>query len=254
MAVGRRSAVPETYRAAVCDEAGHVRLVELRSRAPEPREVVVRIVASGICHTDLRSLGWGWPFVLGHEGVGVVVDAGSAVGVTVGAPVVLNWAQPCGSCGACRRGEPALCSGRKLADPAPVVESVDGIGYARSFRLGTFAEYTTVDSSAITPVVVPARHDLATLCSIGCAGLTAYGAAARVARVSAGDRVAVIGVGSVGVNVVQACVVMGAARIIAIDRSLRNLQRAAASGATDLLTVDDDVDHLQAEVVRLLGT
>jgi Zn-dependent alcohol dehydrogenase len=245
--------LPAVYRAAVCDERGNVRVAELLSRPPEPDEVAVRIVASGICHTDLRSLRWGRPIVLGHEGVGIVVESGDDSDVAAGSTVILNWAQPCGSCEPCGRGDVALCTGRDLGDPAVSVRSVEGVGYSRSFRLGTLAEYTVVRASAVTPIVVEPHEDVASLCAVGCAGLTAYGAVTRVARVAAGECVVVIGVGSVGQHVVQSAVAMGAARVVAVDRRIDQLDRAIALGATDVVIAGDDVAAVAAQVTGMLG-
>jgi Zn-dependent alcohol dehydrogenase len=228
-----------SFAAAVCDGDGRVAVAELRADLPGPGEVAVRIVASGICHTDLRSLEWGRPLVLGHEGAGVVEATGQGTSVAVGTPVVLNWATPCGRCGTCSRGRPALCESRSLGDPTPTAVAMDGTAYSRSFLLGTLAEFAVVRESSVTPV--PTSTDLEGACAVGCAVLTAFGSVTRVAHVRPGDAVAVIGTGGVGLHVVQAAIGAGATRVVAIDRRVDRLAAAAALGATDLVEAGDDV-------------
>ena len=110
-----------------------------------------------------------------------------------------------------------------------------------------------VSSSAATPIEVSANDDVTSLCAIGCAGLTAYGAVTRVARVAPGDRVVVIGAGSVGQNVVQAARAMGAERVVAVDRSPEQLTRAVALGATDVILAADDVGTVVDRLIATLG-
>ena len=240
-----------SYAAAVCDADGRVRVVDLLAEPLGPGRVAVRIAASGICHTDLRSLGWGRPLVLGHEGAGVVAATGPGTAVEVGTPVVLNWATPCGRCRMCSRGRPALCDARSLGDPAPTARSASGDEYSRSFLLGTLAEFAVVHESSVTPV--PGATDLAAACAVGCAALTAFGSVTRVAGVRPGESAAVIGTGGVGLNVVQAAAVAGAARIVAIDRCAERLAAAASLGATELVRAGADVDATVHAVVDREG-
>jgi S-(hydroxymethyl)glutathione dehydrogenase/alcohol dehydrogenase len=219
-------------------------------RAPRAGEVRVRMTAAGLCHTDHASLRWPGPLVLGHEGAGVVESVGPDVAqqhpqLHPGQPVLLNWAIPCGRCPQCQRGRGSLCERTHGVDaalgssaPAPGHTLWRGQPVERSFKLGTFAEYTLVRAEALTvrPAQLPARH----ACILGCGVMTGVGAAINVAQVQAGDTVAVVGCGGVGLSVVQGARLAGAARIVAIDRRPAALQRALALGATHALEPADD--------------
>ncbi|RVU43038.1 alcohol dehydrogenase catalytic domain-containing protein [Rubrivivax rivuli] len=229
-------------------------------RAPAAGEVRVRLTAAGLCHTDHASLHWPGPLVLGHEGAGVVESVGPGVThLEPGAPVLLNWAIPCGRCPQCQRGRGSLCERTHGVDatlgssaPAPGHTLWRGQPVERSFRLGTFSEYTVVRAEALSalPAQLPARH----ACILGCGVMTGVGAALNVAQVQPGDTVAVVGCGGVGLSVVQGARLAGAGRIIAIDRRPTALQRAVAFGATHTLEPppeDAQGDQLAAAVRAL---
>jgi S-(hydroxymethyl)glutathione dehydrogenase/alcohol dehydrogenase len=231
--------------AAIGDGQGGFVIEPISVRAPLAGEVRVRLSAAGVCHTDHASLRWPGPLVLGHEGTGIVDSVGP--GVTAlhpqlqpGQPVLLNWAIPCGRCPQCLRGCGSLCERTHGVDatlgssaPAPDHTLWRGQPVERSFKLGTFAEFTLVRAEALTvlPAQLPARH----ACILGCGVMTGVGAAVNVAQVQPGDTVAVVGCGGVGLSVVQGARLAGAARIIAIDRRPAALQRALALGATHML-------------------
>ena len=246
-----------TGAAAIGDGAGSFVIDEIEVRAPQAGEVRVALRAAGICHTDWASLKWPGPLVLGHEGAGVVESVGPGVeSFAPGQPVLLNWAIPCGVCPACRRGQGALCERSLGVDPS-LGSSSPAVGHTlwrgrpveRSFRVGTFAEYTVVRAEALTPLPPPAAAGSPALrhaCILGCGVMTGVGAVVNVAQVQPGDSVAVVGCGGVGLSVVQGARLAGAARIIAIDRRPEALARAWEFGATDLVqSRADDPQHEQ---------
>ena len=246
--------------AAIGDGRGGFVIEPVSVRAPAAGEVRVRLTAAGLCHTDHASLHWPGPLVLGHEGAGVVDRVGEGVAhLQPGQPVLLNWAIPCGRCPPCRHGRGALCERTHGVDttlgssaPAPGHTLWRGQPVERSFKLGTFAEYTLVRAEALSvlPAALPPRH----ACILGCGVMTGVGAALNVAQVPPGETVAVVGCGGVGLSVVQGARLAGAGRIIAIDRRPAALQRAVAMGATHSLEPPpDDPRHEQlAAAVRAL--
>jgi S-(hydroxymethyl)glutathione dehydrogenase/alcohol dehydrogenase len=232
--------------------------------APQAGEVRVKLRAAGICHTDHASLRWPGPLVLGHEGAGEVESVGPGVThLRPGQPVLLNWAIPCGSCPQCQRGRGSLCERthgvgptRGSSAPASGHTLWRGQEVERSFKLGTFAEYTVVRADAVTPLPEPLPPQLALRCAciLGCGVMTGVGAAINVAQVQPGDTVAVVGCGGVGLSVVQGARLAGAGRIIAIDRRADALRRARELGATHTIEVqpDDAQQEQLAAAVRAL--
>jgi S-(hydroxymethyl)mycothiol dehydrogenase len=206
---------------------------------PGPDEVQVHIVASGVCHTDLhvkRSGGWGLPFpiLLGHEGAGIVEEIGAGVtDVAVGDAVVIAWRAPCGTCGACTRGDPRRCSAHLRAGWRAHRAS-DGATLAPTLRTGTFTDRTIVH--AAQAVKMPAEIPLEKACLLACGVSTGFGAPINTTPVWPGATVAVVGCGGVGLSVVAGAKVAGAARIIAVDIAPQKLEWARHFGATD--TVD----------------
>ena len=250
--------------AAIGDGQGGFVIEPISVRAPRAGEVRVRMTAAGLCHTDHASLRWPGPLVLGHEGAGVVESVGPDVAqqhpqLHPGQPVLLNWAIPCGRCPQCQRGRGSLCERTHGVDaalgssaPAPGHTLWRGQPVERLFKLGTFADYTLVRAEALTvrPAQLPARH----ACILGCGVMTGVGAAINVAQVQAGETVAVVGCGGVGLSVVQGARLAGAARIVAIDRRPAALQLALALGATHTLEAADEDPQAEqlAAAVRAL--
>lgn len=257
------TAGPVTGPAAIGDGEGGFRIDEVTVAPPGPGEVRVRLRAAGVCHTDHASLRWPGPLVLGHEGAGEIDAVGDGVDhFAVGQPVLLNWAIPCGSCFQCRRGDEALCERTHETDPAHLGTSRAHQGHTRwrgedierSFHLGTFARHALVRAEAVTPLPPALPIDLA--CILGCAVMTGVGSAVNVAAVRPGDSVAVIGLGGVGLNVIQGARLAGATTIIAIDQRAASLDRASVLGATHtVLATSDDADHasLVAQVKAVTG-
>jgi S-(hydroxymethyl)mycothiol dehydrogenase len=218
-------------RGVVVVEPDRLAVEEFDLDEPGVGEIVVRIEASGVCHTDLHVMRTGWahpmPALLGHEGAGVVEKTGDGVEhVRPGDHVVLGWRSPCGRCRWCRRGASHLCR----TPPAPTGRArlSDGRELTRVLRLGTLATRTLAHASAAVPVDLPAEQ----ACLIGCAVATGVCSVLKTAQVWEGARVAVIGCGAVGLSVVQGARVAGAAEIYAVDLDERKLDAARRFGAT----------------------
>lgn len=246
------------FKAAVLDEVGKPLVIdELEMQPLKPDDVLVKIKASGLCHTDLEviqgSLAYPLPIVLGHEGAGVVEDVGAAVSqVKPGDHVILSWNPHCGHCFYCERDLPILCE--PFARHQPQGHLLDGTSRMR--RRGkevqhysvtsTHAEFTVVPQSGAIPVSKEISFDRA--CIIGCGVMTGVGAAVRKTQVRPGSNVAVIGCGAVGLNAVQGAKLAGAAQIVAVDIGREKLERARHFGATHAIEASgsDAVDQLKA--------
>jgi S-(hydroxymethyl)glutathione dehydrogenase/alcohol dehydrogenase len=208
---------------------------------PGDHEVVVRTVATGVCHSDLHvadgSIYVGRrDVVLGHEGAGVVEAVGAAVrAVAPGDHVVACLSGFCGACEQCLAGHPNVCVGDAVARPRgmPPRVSRGDEGLVAFAGIGSFAERMLVHENSVVKVDPEIPLDVAAL--VGCGVLTGVGAALRTARVEAGDLVAVFGCGGVGLSIVQGARIAGASRIIAVDRVASKLDLARAVGATDVV-------------------
>ena len=217
---------------------------------PGPGEVQVRVVANGVCHSDLWSIqhgNWGSPFpmLLGHEGAGVVEMVGVGVShVGVGDRVLLAWAVPCGTCTACRRDRPRRCA--HWWDQPPRMHTEDGSRLIGTLSIGSLATHTVVHAAQVFPV--PDGLDLTRACLLGCGASTGIGAAVNTAPVRPGDTVAVIGLGGIGLSALLGSKLAGADRVIAIDRIASKLDIALALGATDVVDagVDDAVTAVRS--------
>lgn len=212
---------------------------------PGPGEVMVRLAACGVCHSDLHMISGTFktplPVVLGHEGAGIVEAIGSGVrGVQPGDHVVLAWIPSCGRCRYCAAGRPALCSDRQGVERQgnpPRLHTMDGEGIHQFLDTSAFAERVLVREEGVIPIPSDVPLEIAAL--VGCAVLTGIGAATRTAQVEYGSTVAVFGAGGVGLNVIQGAALAGAARIIAIDRRPAALELARSFGATDTLDASE---------------
>lgn len=231
-------------RAAVCRAPGAPLTVEsLDLRPPGPRDVVVRVAASGVCHSD-RSVCDGTiphplPAVLGHEGAGVVERCGAGVtGLEPGDHVVLAWVAPCRRCFQCLHGHPELCEhGMDHAWAEPYARDASGAGVLAAFGTATFGELTVVPEHACVRIDRDFPLELAAL--VGCAVVTGVGAVRNSARVAPGESVAVVGCGGVGLAAIQGARLAGAAPIVAVDRVGAKLDLARACGATDAVHAGD---------------
>jgi S-(hydroxymethyl)mycothiol dehydrogenase len=211
---------------------------ELAVDPPGPREVLVRVQACGLCHSDLhvvQTKGWGtrFPILLGHEGAGVVEEVGSDVtSVAPGDRVVVAWRAPCGECPQCLRGDPRRCSSQ-LRAKRRLHRAVDGALLTPVLRCGTYADQAVVHEACA--VKIPAALPIEQAALLGCGFSTGAGAALWATPVREGAAVAVIGCGGVGLAVVQGALLRGAERIIAVDVAPEKLGHARAFGATDVV-------------------
>jgi S-(hydroxymethyl)glutathione dehydrogenase / alcohol dehydrogenase len=234
-----------TVRAAVLrDVRAPLRVEEIDLGPPGPGTVRVRMVATGVCHSDLSlargTLAQPVPAVLGHEGAGRVVAAGDGV-TTVGPgdPVLLNWAPPCRQCWWCTHGEPYLCAHAGEAAGVPYARLDGGDPLYAGLGVAAFATETVVAEAACIPI--PADIDLEEAAVLGCAVLTGVGAVLHAAAVGPGESVAVIGLGGVGLCALQGARIAGAAPIIAVDPSAAKADLARQLGATDVLEPGPDL-------------
>ncbi len=244
-----------TVRAAVLREVGAPFEVEEITLEPVgPRDVRVRMAASGVCHSDLSvqngTIPFIFPTVLGHEGAGVVAEIGSDVTrVKEGDHVVLTWMPPCRNCFWCLAGQPMLCNtgmGESLGGP---YASVGGTKLIRGLGTATFAEQTLVPEFQVVPVDRAAPLELAAL--VGCALSTGIGAVWHTAAIEPGSTVAVIGCGGVGLSVIQGARLAGASIIVGVDHMGAKLAAARSVGATD--TVNSSSGDAVAAVQALTG-
>ena len=226
-------------KAAVLNEAGKdAEIIDIVIDPPGPNEVLIKLAASGVCHTDLtvknlKGNGMAFPIVLGHEGAGHVEAVGEGVThLTVGDPVVIAYRAPCEQCPACRRGDPRHCY-RALRPEQRIRRKSDGALCSQVLRCGTFATRTVVHAKAA--IKMPPEMPLDKACLIACGVVTGVGAAMNTTPVFPGARVAVIGCGGVGLSVIQGAKLMHARQIIAVDVNPTKLQWAKDFGATHVV-------------------
>jgi S-(hydroxymethyl)mycothiol dehydrogenase len=230
-------------RAVLLNEAGAPATVEdIVLDPPGPNEVMVRVAASGVCHTDLtvknlKGMGMSFPIVLGHEGAGYIEQVGEGVThLAPGDPVVIAYRAPCEQCPACRRGDPRHCY-MALRPKQRIHRKRDGALCSQVLRCGTFSTHTVVHSKAA--IKMPKEMPLEKACLIACGVVTGVGATFNTTPVFAGASVAVIGCGGVGLSVIQGAKLANAKQIIAVDINPTKLQWARQYGATDVVNAKD---------------
>ena len=232
--------------AAVCRGFGEALAIEtLRLAPPEGNEIRVRVRTSAICHSDITCMDGGWggelPAVFGHELAGVVTDLGPSAppgGVCPGDRVLVSLLRSCGRCERCEAGSPGQCVAAFAIDSAPRLVDKQGRPVLAGLRVGGFAESVVVDVSQA--VKIPAQVADEAACLISCGVMTGFGAANNTARVQAGDAVAVIGCGGVGLNCVQGAALAGALPLVAIDVTDDKLEQARTFGATDTINAANE--------------
>jgi len=229
-------------RAAICWERNTPWSVEeIELDPPKAGEVSVRLVASGLCHSDehIRNghMPWELPMIGGHEGAGIVEEVGPGVtSVAPGDHVVLAFIPACGRCPSCSTGAQNLCDlGMYMADGYQVTDHTSrhharGVDLRVACMVGTFAEHTTVNEAHLVPVDPDTPLDLA--CLLACGVVTGWGAAVNTGDVAPGDTVVVVGAGGIGMNAVQGAALAGAERILAIDPVPLKREKAIGFGAT----------------------
>ena len=216
---------------------------------PKAGEVLVKMKATGVCHSDLSvangTIPSPFPVVLGHEGAGVVEQVGPGVtNVEPGDHVAISFIPNCGGCYHCLRSEPYLCTVAKqdgnLFDGTTRVHRDEQDIFVMSF-VGLMAEYAVVPAACV--IAIDKSYDFKAAALVGCGVTTGVGAAIKTAQVKPGSTVAVFGCGGVGLNVIQGARIAGAAQIIAVDLSQEKMQLARQFGATD--TIPDGADPVK---------
>ena len=230
------------------DKGAEAELADINLPDPGRDEAVVRVLACGVCHTDLHyrdgHVGDEFPYLLGHEAAGIVESVGD--GVTSVAPgdfVILNWRAVCGQCRACRRGKPWYCFATHNATQKMTLQ--DGTELTPALGIGAFAEKTLVHAGQCTKVDPAARP--AAVALLGCGIMAGIGAAINTGEVSRGEAVAVIGCGGVGAAAIAGARLAGAAKIIAVDVDDRKLDLAARLGATERINSrrEDPIEQMR---------
>jgi S-(hydroxymethyl)mycothiol dehydrogenase len=226
--------VPQQVQAVIARaKNAPVELVTITVPDPGPGEAVVKVLACGVCHTDLHyvqgGIGEDYPYLLGHEAAGIIESVGDGVrDLEPGDYVILNWRAVCGTCRACRRGRPWYCFATFNATQKMTLP--DGTELSPALGIGAFAEKTLVAAGQCTKVDPTAPPEVAGL--LGCGVMAGIGAAINTGAVGRGDSVAVIGCGGVGAAAVAGSRLAGAGRIIAVDIDDRKLAKATELGAT----------------------
>ncbi|MDH6622314.1 aryl-alcohol dehydrogenase [Streptomyces sp. LBL] len=249
-----------TTRAAVVESGGApFTLSDVELDEPGPQEAVVRMAATGLCHTDLGVASGGLPFplpgVLGHEGAGVVEAVGSAVtGVAPGDHVVLSFTS-CGGCRNCRGGHPAYCAtwlplnligGRRADGSSTISREGEPLG-GHFFGQSSFAERALVDERSL--VKVDPDVPLASIAPLGCGVQTGVGAVWNVLKPVTGSTIVVLGAGAVGLSAVMAAALTPATTIVAVDRVGERLSLAKELGATHTVHAGEaDLGEALAEI------
>ncbi|WP_123662696.1 alcohol dehydrogenase catalytic domain-containing protein [Actinocorallia herbida] len=251
-----------TMRAAVLREFGApLEILSVDVQEPRAGEVLVKIAASGICGSDLKTLDGKSPVVRklpvipGHESAGVVAAVGPGVtGVKEGDHVIVAMNGPCGRCRNCTRGRVHLCSGRSrmaaimgMMPDGSTRLSLDGEAVAPYIGIGSFAEYAVVAEPMCVRVAKDVPLDLLSLTA--CGVVTGVGAVLNTAKVEPGASVLVVGAGGVGLNVIQGAVLAGATTVIAADVLPGKLELAKEFGATHTL-LSEDLPKQVGEIVR----
>jgi S-(hydroxymethyl)glutathione dehydrogenase/alcohol dehydrogenase len=249
-------------RAAVAFEAGKpLEIVEIDVAPPKAGEVLVRIRATGVCHTDAFTLSGDdpegvFPAVLGHEGGGEVVEVGEGVtSVKPGDHVIPLYTAECGKCKFCLSGKTNLCSavratqGKGLMPDGTTRFSWQGKPIYHYMGTSTFSEYTVVPEISLAKIDKDAP--LNKVCLLGCGVTTGIGAVHNAAKVKKGDTVAVFGLGGIGLSVIQGARQAGASRILAVDLNPGKFALAREFGATDFVNPNDHDKPVQEVIVDM---
>jgi S-(hydroxymethyl)glutathione dehydrogenase/alcohol dehydrogenase len=251
-------------RAAIAWEAGKpLEIEEIDLDGPKQGEVLVRIVATGVCHTDAFTLSGDdpeglFPAVLGHEGGGIVEEVGPGVtSVKPGDHVIPLYTPECGSCNFCTSGLTNLCQAIRTTQGQGVMPdgtsrfSKGGKPIHHYMGCSTFSEYTVLPEIALARINAEAPLDK--VCLLGCGITTGIGAVLHTAKVRPGSSVGVFGLGGIGLAVIQGAVMAKAERIVAIDINPDKFEMARQFGATDFVNPKDHAGPIQDVIVELTG-
>ena len=249
-------------RAAVAWEAGKpLEVMEIDLEGPREGEVLIRNVATGVCHTDAFTLSGEdpegiFPSILGHEGGAVVEEIGPGVSsVSVGDQVIPLYTPECGKCKFCNSGKTNLCQairatqGQGLMPDGTSRFSSGGKQVFHYMGTSTFSEYTVLPEIAVAKI--SPKAPLEKVCLLGCGITTGIGAVLNTAKVEKGSVVAIFGLGGVGLGAIQGALMAGAERIVAIDVNPDKEEFARSLGATDFVNPKDHDASIQEVVVEL---
>ena len=249
-------------RAAIAVGAGKPLELELVDVAgPREGEVLVRIVATGVCHTDAYSLSGAdpeglFPSILGHEGAGIVEEIGSGVTeLAVGDHVIPLYTAECKRCKFCLSGKTNLCGAVRATQGQGVMPdgtsrfSLNGNKLYHYMGTSTFSEYTVVPEISLAKISKQAPLDK--VCLLGCGITTGIGAVLNTAKAEAGSTIAVFGLGGIGLSVIQGAQMVNADRIIAIDTNANKFETARQFGATDCINPDDLSVPIEEAIVEM---
>ncbi len=249
-------------KAAVAWKAGApLEIDEIDLDGPKAGEVMVRIVATGVCHTDAFTLSGAdpegiFPTILGHEGAGIVEEVGAGVtSVAVGDHVIPLYTPECGACKFCLSGKTNLCQairatqGKGLMPDGTSRFSKNGKPIFHYMGTSTFSEYTVLPEIALAKVNKAAPLDK--ICLLGCGVTTGIGAVLNTAKVTPGSTVAVIGLGGIGMSCIQGAVMAKASRIVAVDINEGKFEMAKKLGATDCINPKKFDKPLQQVIVEM---
>ncbi|OOE86432.1 S-(hydroxymethyl)glutathione dehydrogenase/class III alcohol dehydrogenase [Salinivibrio sharmensis] len=238
-----------------------LKMEEVDVELPKPGEVLVRIVATGVCHTDAFTLSGDdpegvFPSILGHEGGGIVEMVGEGVtSVEVGDHVIPLYTAECGECKFCRSGKTNLCGavretqGKGLMPDGTSRFSINGETIFHYMGCSTFSEYTVLPEISLAKVSKAAP--LEEVCLLGCGVTTGMGAVMNTAKVEKGDTVAIFGLGGIGLSAVIGARMAGASRIIGIDINESKFTLAKQLGATDVINPQDYDQPIQQVIVEM---
>jgi S-(hydroxymethyl)glutathione dehydrogenase/alcohol dehydrogenase len=249
-------------RAAVAWEAGKpLQIEEVDVEGPKAGEVLIRMVATGVCHTDAFTLSGEdpegiFPSILGHEGGAIVEEVGAGVtSVTAGDHVIPLYTPECGKCSFCLSGKTNLCQairatqGQGLMPDGTTRFSIGGKDLYHYMGTSTFSEYSVMPEISLAKINTQAP--LAKVCLLGCGITTGIGAVLNTAKVEAGATVAVFGLGGIGLSVVQGAVMAKAGRIVVIDINEDKFDMARMLGATDFVNPDNYDQSIQNVITDL---
>ena len=228
---------------------------------PKANEVLVKLTASGVCHSDygmwVGHLPRSFPLVLGHEGAGVVQQAGPGVtNVKAGDHVILTYLPSCGKCRWCHVGQPTLCdlgqylrSGKMLDGTTRLHRASDGRDLDNLLFVSTFAEYSVVPDASL--VKVPEYLPLERLCLLGCGFTTGFGSSTNAIKIKPGETVTIVGCGGLGMAAVQGARISGAGKIIVVDVHEEKLAMAKKFGATHAIQSRGNTDEVIKEIMEI---
>jgi S-(hydroxymethyl)glutathione dehydrogenase/alcohol dehydrogenase len=250
-------------RAAVAFAAGKpLEIVEVELEGPKSGEVLVEIMATGICHTDAFTLSGddpegAFPAILGHEGAGIIREVGPDVrSVKIGDTVIPLYTPECRHCDFCLHPKTNLCQSIRSTQGQGVMPdgssrfSLDGESILHYMGCSTFSNFTVLPEIAVAKIREDAPFDK--VCYIGCGVTTGVGAVAFDAKVEPGSTVAVFGLGGIGLNVIQGAKMVGADRIIGVDINPAREELGRKFGLTDFVN-PKDIDNVTAEIIEITG-